>query len=161
MTLALACDLQDAPPAVSIDPMAPPAEAHAPSIAPTGPVTRKHIQAEGQLGPGRGTLIVDIQPPVGAKLTEGAPLVVHAKGQDLGFPKRLRTMLDLEQLPLKLPIDVADGATGPAELELSYYYCETGERAACRPERAKLSISLDLTGSAPGGEAHLTHRPIL
>jgi hypothetical protein len=61
-------------------------------------------------------------------------------------------------MPLRLPIDVADGATGPARLELTYYWCTDGDDAACTRERAHLDVELDLTGSGAGGEALLTYR---
>jgi hypothetical protein len=61
-------------------------------------------------------------------------------------------------MPLRLPIDVADGATGPARLELTYYWCTDGDDAACTREQAHLDVELDLTGSDAGGEAHLTYR---
>lgn len=119
----------------------------------------KAVKATGQLGPGRGTLIVDIKAPAGAELTEGAPFLVSAKGNDLKFPHRIDTKLDLAKLPVRLPLDVADGAQGPVELDLSYYYCTKGDDGSCRPERAKLSVEIDMTGAGEGGEAHLVHRP--
>lgn len=117
------------------------------------------VKATGQLGPGRGTLIVDIKAPAGAELTEGAPFRVSAKGMDLTFPHEIDTTLDLESLPARLPLDVADGAVGPIELDLTYYYCTKGDDGSCRPERAKLSVEIDTTGAGAGGEAHLVHRP--
>lgn len=117
------------------------------------------VKATGQLGPGRGTLIVDIKAPAGAELTEGAPFRVSAQGMDLTFPDEIDTVLDLEKLPARLPLDVADGAQGPIELDLTYYYCTKGDDGSCRPERAKLSVEIDTTGVGAGGEAHLVHRP--
>jgi hypothetical protein len=104
-------------------------------------------------------LIVDIKAPHGAELTEGAPFRLSAHGPDLTFPHTIDTKLDLAQLPARLPLDVADGAQGPVELDLTYYYCTKGENGACRPERAKLSVEIDLTGGSAGGEAHLVHTP--
>lgn len=127
---------------------------------PKGPEpVAKSVKAIGQLGPGRGTLIVDIKAPAGAELTEGAPFLVSAKGTDLKFPHVIDTKLDLAKLPVRLPLDVADGAQGPVELDLSYYYCTKGDDGSCRPERAKLSVEIDMTGGSEGGEAHLVHRP--
>jgi hypothetical protein len=117
-----------------------------------------HVKAVGQLGPGRGTLVISLAPPHGGKLTEGSPLVVEARGEHLGFPKKLRTKLALDALPLRVPVDVADGATGPAYVKLSYFWCGTGDEKACRPERTELVVDLDTSGDAPGGEAHLVHR---
>ncbi len=117
------------------------------------------VKASGQLGPGRGTLIVDIKAPEGAELTEGAPFRVSAKGADLTFPKEIDTKLDLADLPVRLPLDVADGAQGPVELDLTYYYCSKGDDGSCRPERAKLSVEIDMSGGGEGGEAHLIHQP--
>lgn len=117
------------------------------------------VKATGQLGPGRGTLIVDIKAPEGAELTEGAPFRVSAKGADLTFPHEIDTKLDLKELPARLPLDVADGAQGPVELDMTYYYCTQGDDGSCRPERVKLSVEIDMTGGGEGGEAHLIHRP--
>ena len=61
-------------------------------------------------------------------------------------------------MPLRLPIDVADGATGPALVEVSYYWCTDGNTAACRREQAHLNVDLDLSGASEGGEAHLTYQ---
>ncbi|MCA9595492.1 MAG: hypothetical protein KC776_19390 [Myxococcales bacterium] len=122
--------------------------------------SHRRVKAAGQLGPGAGTLVISIEPPAKAKLTEGAPLSVVAHGEHLKFPKRIKTKLDKSSLPIRLPIVVADGATGPAEVSLTYYWCTEGNEAACRPERTKLTVDLDLTGDAPGGEAHFTHRPM-
>ncbi len=124
-------------------------------------VTAKQVlvKAEGQLGPGRGTLVLEIQPPEGAKLTEGAPLRLSGKGKDVTFPEKLDAPLDLSRLPLRFPLDVADGAQGPVELDLTYHYCTKGDRGSCRPLRQKLTVDIDMSGSAAGGEAHLIHRP--
>lgn len=119
---------------------------------------RAHIKAEGQLGPGAGVLLIDIGAPAGAKLTLDAPVTARASGGiGLGFPEGLSGPLGQHELPLRLPIVVADGATGPAQVELSYFWCTDGAEAACRRELALLSVDLDLTGSGAGGEAHLRH----
>lgn len=117
------------------------------------------VKAIGQLGPGKGTLIVDIKAPAGAELTEGAPFFVSAKGADLKFPHVIDTKLELAKLPARLPLVVADGAQGPVELDLTYYYCTKGDHGSCRPERAKLQVEIDMTGGGEGGEAHLVHKP--
>lgn len=117
-----------------------------------------YLRAEGQLGPGAGVLLIDLSPPAGAKLTLDAPVSVRGSGGiGLGFPNRLSGPLGKHPLPLRLPIDVADGATGPAQVDLSYYWCTEGAEAACRRERAQLEVQLDLTGSGAGGEAHVSH----
>jgi hypothetical protein len=119
-----------------------------------------HLRAEGQLGPGRGVLLIDLAPPAGAKLTLDAPLSARGSGGiGLGFPSRLSGPLSAQTLPLRLPIEVADGATGPAQVELSYFWCTDGNEAACRREQARLNIDLDLSGSGAGGEAHLSYQP--
>jgi hypothetical protein len=142
----------------------PPAERAVLAAAPPGasaadePV-RAHVKAEGQLGPGSGVLLIDLTAPQGAKLTLDAPVSARGSGGiGLGFPHRLSGPLGQQGLPLRLPIEVADGATGPAQVELSYYWCTDGNQAACRRELALVSIDLDLTGSSAGGEAHLSHR---
>lgn len=117
------------------------------------------VKASGQLGPGRGTLIVEIQPPDGAELTEGAPFRLEGRGADLTFPKQIDTKLHSKDLPVRLPLDVSDGAQGPIHLDLTYYYCMKGNAGSCRPERAKLSVDIDMSGSTAGGEAHVVHKP--
>lgn len=124
---------------------------------PTAPAAAKRVRAIGQLGPGRGTLVISLEAPKRGKLTDGAPLRVEARGEHLSFPTSIRESLDSRRLPLRIPIDVADGAMGPAEVDLSYYWCGHEEGAACHPEHARLLVELDVTGDAPGGEAHLTH----
>lgn len=119
----------------------------------------QHIRAEGQLGPGENTLYIDLAPPAGAKLTLESPVNVRGSGGiGLEFPRRLSGPLGSHPMPLRLPIDVADGATGPARLELTYYWCTEGNEAACRREQAHLDVELDLSGSGAGGEAHLSYR---
>jgi hypothetical protein len=117
------------------------------------------VKAQGQLGPGRGTLIVEIKAPDGAELTEGAPLRVRAAGADVSFLKEIDTKLRASDLPARLPLDVTDGAQGPIQVDLSYYYCDKGDKGSCKPERAKLSVEIDMNGGAAGGEAHLVHKP--
>jgi len=125
------------------------------------PARVQHVRAEGQLGPGGGTLLIDLVPPKGAKLTLDAPMTARGSGGiGLGFPKHLGGQLGGHELPLRLPIEVEDGATGPAVVELSYFWCTEGNEAACRREQARLSIDLDLTGSGAGGEAHVSYRAL-
>lgn len=152
---------------------APRASAEATSQAPSAPVPRDRVAtheppppsavtrvtAEGQLGPGRGTLLIDLQPPGGGKLAVGAPLRVSARGKDLAFPEPIRTQLDPAALPLRLPVVVSDGATEAPEVDLTYYWCSVGDSGSCHPVRARLVVELDLSGSSAGGEAHLVHRP--
>jgi hypothetical protein len=117
------------------------------------------VRAEGQLGPGNNTLFIDIAAPDGAKLTIDSPLSVRGSGGiGLSFPRRLGGPLSAHSMPLQLPIDVADGATGPARVEVSYYWCTEGNEAACQREQAQLNVELDLTGATAGGEAHVSYR---
>jgi hypothetical protein len=116
------------------------------------------VRAEGQLGPGANVLFIDIAPPEGAKLTLDSPLTVRGSGGiGLRFPSRLSGPLSSHSMPLRLPIDVSDGATGPARVEVTYYWCSDGNEAACRREQAALDVELDLTGAGAGGEAHLSY----
>jgi hypothetical protein len=132
----------------------PPARAAAADQA-----TRVQVRAEGQLGPGNNTLFIDLAAPAGAKLTAESPVSVRGSGGiGLSFPNRLSGPLGSHSMPLRLPIEVADGATGPAQVEISYYWCTDGNDAACQREQAKLNVELDLTGSGAGGEAHLSYR---
>jgi hypothetical protein len=142
------------------------APAVAPSVSPpvSAPVPKEEVaavrvHADGQLGPGKNVLFIDIAAPEGAKLTLESPLSVRGSGGiGLDFPNRLNGPLSSHPMPLRLPIEVADGATGPARLELTYYWCTDGNEAACIREQAHLDVELDLSGSAAGGEAHLTYR---
>ena len=154
---ALACQGPGVPPRPS-EKASPRVE---PSAAPAAdvPPALTYVKAEGQLGPGGGILLIDLAPPAGAKLTLDAPVSARGSGGiGLGFPRRLNGPLGQQGMPLRLPIEVADGATGPAEVEVSYYWCTDGNEAACRRELAVLSVDLDLSGSGAGGEAHLSHR---
>lgn len=118
-----------------------------------------HLRAEGQLGPGSNVLFIDVAPPEGAKLTLDSPVSVRGSGGiGLRFPRRLSGTLGDHPMPLRLPIDVEDGATGPAELEVTYYWCTEGNEAACRREQARLAVELDLSGASAGGEALLSYR---
>lgn len=157
----LACRGQVAtPPPVENPPPAEPRAERGPAGAgaPDEPV-RSHVRADGQLGPGAGVLLIDLAAPQGAKLTLDAPVSARGSGGiGLTFPRRLTGPLSQQGMPLRLPIEVADGATGPAQVELSYYWCTDGNQAACRRELALLSIDLDLSGSGAGGEAHLSHK---
>jgi hypothetical protein len=117
------------------------------------------VRAEGQLGPGSNTLFIDIAAPEGAKLTLDSPLSVRGSGGiGLSFPRRLSGTLSAHPMPLRLPIEVSDGATGPARVEVTYYWCTDGNEAACRREQAFLNVELDLTGANAGGEAHLSYK---
>jgi hypothetical protein len=126
--------------------------------APAVEATVVHLRAEGQLGPGAGTLLIDVGAPRGAKLTLDAPVSVRASGGiGLSFPKALSGALESHPLPLRLPVDVADGATGPVRVELSYFWCTDGNEASCQRERADLVVTLDLNGGSEGGEAHVSY----
>ncbi|MFO0567723.1 MAG: hypothetical protein U0263_18840 [Polyangiaceae bacterium] len=135
-----------------------PSAAALPRAEDSAPGAKTRVRAVGQLGPGRGTLVVSLDPPENGKLTAGAPLVVEARGEHLAAPSKLSEKLDPSRLPLRIPIDVVDGASGPVTLQLSYYWCGVGEGSACHPEKALLEVELDTSGDAPGGEAHLSHR---
>lgn len=117
------------------------------------------VKADGQLGPGKGTIVITLQPPPEAELTKDGPLVVKASGDGLHFPERIKTHLDPDKLPIRLPVVVDDGATGPAHIDLTYYWCSHGKHASCNPEHAHLLVALDLNGDGPGGEAYFTHTP--
>lgn len=135
------------------------AEDDPPPNAPSARVARQYIRANGQLGPGRGTLVIQLKAPPGGELTAGGPLVVKAHGQDLKFPKQISQPLKPKELPVRLPIVVADGATSPAKIDLTYYWCSTGKHGSCNPVRAHLLVKLDLSGGGPGGEAYFTYTP--
>jgi hypothetical protein len=135
------------------------AQAAGPTARAEKEIPEVRIRAEGQLGPGGGVLLIDLAPPAGASLTMDAPFSAKGSGGiGLEFPKRISGPLGAQRLPLRLPIEVADGATGPAQVELTYYWCTDGNEAACRREQTRLNIELDLSGSGAGGEAHLSYR---
>jgi len=122
---------------------------------------QQHLRASGKLGPGNGTIVIDIAPPLGGKLSEGTPLHVSATatGEGLRFPKpKIRAKFGEGALPVHLPVEVAPGADGRALVELSYFWCTVGDAGACIPVDAKLEVDLDVTGTAPGGQVRLTHR---
>ncbi len=162
--LSGACQRAPAPrpaPVEPTTPMEPQPAAPRPAVAPEryGPSALR-VRAEGQLGPGANTLFIDLEPPEGAKLTLDSPLSVRGSGGiGLTFPRRLSGPLSGHPMPLRLPIDVSDGATGPARVEVTYYWCTEGNEAACRREQAQLDVELDLSGANEGGEAHLSYRP--
>lgn len=124
-------------------------------------MARRTVSAHGQLGPGHNTLFVDLAPPKGGSLTEGSPVEIVGHDTELGltFPKPVKTTLSKSALPVRLPIEVADGAVGPAELDVSYYWCGHGDRSSCVREKARLEVALDLSGSAGGGEASIEYAP--
>jgi hypothetical protein len=158
---ALGCRGQVAtpPPVENPPPAEPRAQLADPAVGDPDEPVRSHARAEGQLGPGAGVLLIDLAAPMGAKLTLDAPVSARGSGGiGLSFPRRLSGPLNQQGLPLRLPIEVADGATGPAQVELSYYWCTDGNQAACRRELALVSVDLDLSGSGAGGEAHLSHK---
>ncbi|MCA9632824.1 MAG: hypothetical protein KC766_34460 [Myxococcales bacterium] len=115
------------------------------------------IRAEGQLGPGKGTLYVGLEPPPGAKLTEGSPVVIEASGQGLKFPAKLKTRMQ-PGTPVAIPVEVDESSPGKAKLALSYYWCHSGDSGQCVREHADLTVTLDLSGDAPGGEAYFRYR---
>ena len=163
-----ACQRELTPRPAAIEPTAAPALV-APELGvpePAAPLARGEaaplrVRAEGQLGPGANTLFIDLAAPEGAKLTLDSPLSVRGSGGiGLLFPRRLSGTLSRHPMPLRLPIDVADGATGPARVEVTYYWCTDGNEAACRREQAQLDVELDLSGANEGGEAHLSYRPV-
>lgn len=116
------------------------------------------VRASGQLGPGRGTLWLRLEPPPGGKLTEGSPLTVTGGGGGVRLVRRISEPLRARSLPLSIPVDVDDGALGPVRLDVGYYWCGEGHHAACRPARVELTVELDLHGPAAGGEAQVAHR---
>ena len=110
------------------------------------------VRAKGTLGRGAGTLLIDIAPPPGGKLTDGAPIHVTLNG------KKTRAKYAKGVLPLRLPITIAEGAeSASADVELSYYWCTSGDAAACIPVHANLAIELPLEAGKQGGEVMVTH----
>jgi hypothetical protein len=161
--VAAGCQGAPAPRPAATEPTSAPALARAATEPkPTAPVSELpavQVRAEGQLGPGSNTLFIDLAPPEGAKLTLDSPLSVRGSGGiGLRFPRGLSGPFSAHTMPLRLPIEVSDGATGPARVEVTYYWCTDGNEAACRREQAFLNIELDLTGANAGGEAHVSYQ---
>ncbi|MEZ4373586.1 MAG: hypothetical protein R3B07_22380 [Polyangiaceae bacterium] len=115
------------------------------------------VKAQGQLGPGKGTVFIGLEPPSGAKLTAGSPVVIEASGEGLKFPSKLKTQMEPGS-PVALPVEVDESSPGKAQIKLSYYWCHSGDSGQCVREHAELAVSLDLTGDAPGGEAFFSYR---
>ncbi|MGE0327611.1 MAG: hypothetical protein AB7K71_37115 [Polyangiaceae bacterium] len=115
------------------------------------------VKAQGQLGPGKGTVFIGLEPPSGAKLTAGSPVVIEASGEGLKFPSKLKTQMEPGN-PVALPVEVDESSPGKAQIKLSYYWCHSGDSGQCVREHAELTVSLDLTGDAPGGEAFFSYR---
>ncbi|MEZ4225578.1 MAG: hypothetical protein R3B13_31790 [Polyangiaceae bacterium] len=140
----------------------PGASRQAEPAAEAGKATRAsehRVKAHGQLGPGRGLLLVDLKAPKGGKLTKGAPVSVTGAGKDIRVTK-VKQKLDPKALPIRIPVDVEDGAVGPVALDVSFYWCKegsSGDVTACAPEKGRLVVDLDLSGDAAGGEAFLTY----
>ena len=112
------------------------------------------VKAHGQLGPGEGTLMVMLKPPAGAKLSAGAPYKLSGRGNGIAF-KTVKGKLDPNEPTLKLPVVVSEHAEDAAEVDLKFSWCSHDR---CVREKAKVSVTLDLTGDAPGGEAFFTYR---
>ena len=85
----------------------------------------RSVVATGKLGPGLGTLVVDVVAPTGGKLTAGAPIALTARaaGTGVSLPTpRQRHKLGEGVLPLRLPIQAAANAGGTIELTLEYFW---------------------------------------
>lgn len=115
------------------------------------------VKAEGQLGPGKGTLYIGLEPPAGAKLTAGSPVVIEAEGAGLKFPGKVKARMDPGS-PIAVPIEVDESSPGKAKIKLSYYWCHAGDSGQCVREHADLAVLLDLSGDSPGGEAFFSYR---
>lgn len=121
----------------------------------------EQVRAVGQLGPGAATLLLDVALPVDGKLTVGAPVSLSAEvvGSGIAVPqKKIRHTLKGDTLPLRLPLTISPGAQATLRLHFNYYWCTSGDTAACIPERTVLDVQLDLSGTA-GGEAKVIHHP--
>lgn len=112
------------------------------------------VTAHGQLGPGQGTLLVMLEPPKGAKLSEGAPYKLTGQAQGIQF-ETVRGKLDPNEPTLRLPVVVGEGADEAAQIDLKFSWCAPNR---CVREKAQVSVKLDLSGDAEGGEAFFTYR---
>ena len=119
------------------------------------------VTASGLLGSGRGTLLIDVTPPAHGKLTDGAPLrvIASAKTNGVRFPTpKVRTKIAADTLPIRVPVDIVAGGTTSALIELAYYWCTSGDEAACIPVRAHLDVTLEVDDSRRGGEVRIHHQ---
>lgn len=115
------------------------------------------VKAEGQLGPGKGTLYIGLEPPAGAKLTAGSPVVIEAEGAGLKFPEKLKARMEPGS-PVAVPVEVDESSPGKAKIKLSYYWCHASDSGQCVREHADLAVLLDLSGDSAGGEAFFSYR---
>jgi len=119
------------------------------------------LTAYGQLGPGENTLYVGLQPPEGAKLSQGSPVEIRASGRGLSFPARVKVKLE-PGAHIPVPVKISPGASERAEFKLSYFWChdsEAGSSGQCVRENAHVTVHLDLSGDRGGGEAYFDYRP--
>jgi sugar lactone lactonase YvrE len=112
------------------------------------------VEASGKLSPGQATLVIEPRAPAGAKLTDGAPVVAEidaSKSQGLSFPtKRLRTRVQNGKGTLRLPL-VAKEAGARLLVDVSFFWCTTGDEEACYPANARLDVKLDV-GEGSGND---------
>lgn len=120
---------------------------------------RVTIDAIGVLGPGSSTLAIWVEPPADGKLSQGTPVVIKANGKTgIEVPARTAVEYDKDKLPIRIPVDIDENADGRIDIDLSYFWCTTGDEYACIPERARLTVQLSVNNDASPGEASFTHR---
>lgn len=120
---------------------------------------RIELAARGQLGLGSSQLLVDLHPPAGGKLSVGSPMSVRAyPATGLQAPERTSVEYAEGALPIRIPLDIDAGAAQKLDLDVSFYWCTTGDEGACIPERANLTVALDIDESAGPGEATFAYR---
>ena len=129
-----------------------------PSAWPVEDAARTPIAAAGRFGVGSNTLSITPVAPAGAKIADGSPLVVEIRGAaGIEAPARTRIEMAAGAVPLRIPVQVSAGSSGPIQVDLSFYWCTSGDSTACVPERARLDVTVDLSGPAPG-DASVVHQ---
>lgn len=120
---------------------------------------RVPLTAQGQLGPGSSQLLVELHPPAGGKLSAGSPIVIRARaGTGLEVPARTSLEYADGALPVRIPVDIEPGAERHFDMDITFYWCTTGDEGACIPERARLKVQLDIDDAGAPGEASLVYR---
>ena len=117
------------------------------------------VSALGTIGPGSSQLLVHLYPPANGKLSDGSPMVVRARPHTgMEVPERTSVEYANDALPIRIPVDIEPGADGHIDMDVTFYWCTTGDEGACIPERARLAVQLDIDETASPGQATLEYR---
>ncbi|RYG62546.1 hypothetical protein EON80_22920, partial [bacterium] len=116
----------------------------APVAAPEAPV----VLAAGTqvLAPGaKGKVVLDVKLPKGFHLNRAAPLKLTAKASGAGVKLGQTTLTGNKfNLPLEVPIQVAQSGKGSIDLNAFVGYCDEGTGAVCKVEIVKRRIDFEV-----------------